>query len=268
MANGFGVHTLNTAFGFSLFTRSTSHSGLPQKVAKMTISLSRLPSFVGRHWLRILFAGFALFLLTRKQVNFNIRLGSPDAVPALAPPAGEPAPPSALTEAVPAEPGFFSQFNLFGGDNVTLYETLVRQEEQTVESFLRRFQNVAQAEQEKFGIPASIILANAMLHTTAGTTDGAASLNNFFALPCTDDWAGPTGNTSTGCVRSYESAWTSFRDHSLYLTSGRYSPLTQFPATDYRKWAAGLGELDYNDTDDLAKQLLQTVDKYQLFRFD
>lgn len=238
----------------------------------MTALLSRLPGFIGRHWLRILIVGFALFILSRKQVNVNVRFGTPEAVPAASPsPQASSEPPTSLTDAQspPAESGLLSRFNLFGGSGETTpYDALCRQEENIIEAFLRRFHNVAQAEQEKFGIPASIILANALLHTAAGTGDAATSHNNFFSLPCDDAWGGPTGRTAAGCVRAYESAWTSFRDHSLYITSGRFEPMTQFSETDYRRWAAGLEELDYNDTDDLAKQLLRTVDRYQLFRFD
>ena len=241
----------------------------------MKTLFSFLPGFIGRHWLRILIVGSALFVLTRKQVNFNIKLGAPELVPVEAPIPTPIAPPTALSDAtvVPAAPeeagGFLSQFNLFGGGaEISEYDALGRVEEATVEAFLRRFSNVAQAEQDKFGIPASITLANSLLHTAAGTSEGAAKHNNFFALTCSKDWAGLTGSTGDGCVRAYESAWTSFRDHSLYLTSGKFSPLTQFSETDYRRWAAGLEELEFNGTDDLARQLVRTVDKYQLFRFD
>lgn len=238
----------------------------------MTALLSRLPGFIGRHWLRILIVGFAFFILSRKQVNFNVRLGVPEAAPAVSPaPQTGTEPPTSLSDALdaPAESGLLSRFNIFGGGGkATPYDALCRQADGTIEAFVRRFQNVAQAEQEKFGIPASIVLANALLQTAAGTTDAASTHNNFFALPCDDGWTGPTGRTGTGCVRAYESAWTSFRDHSLYITSGRFEPMTRFSETDYRRWAAGLGELGYNDTDDLARQLLRTVDKYQLFRFD
>lgn len=238
----------------------------------MTALLYRLSGFVGRHWLRILIVGAGLFILSRKQVNFNLRLGAPEGIPAVVPtPQVEAGPPSALTDVAeaPTESGFFSQFNIFGGgDDLSHYDVLTRQEETVIEAFIRRFQNVAQAEQEKFGIPASITLASALLHSNAGTAGTAAGHQNFFALPCDEEWPGPTGRTGAGCIRAYESAWTSFRDHSLYLTSGRYAPLTQFSETDYRRWAAGLEELRFNDTDDLAQQLLRTVDKYQLFRFD
>lgn len=252
----------------------------------MTAVLSRSLSFVGRHWLRLLIIVAALVMLSRKQVNFNVRLGTP-AVPTENPAAlpGDPAAPlpaanterPVLTEAPSSAPvatveekaGFLERFNLFGGaSEPSHYDVLIRQEEQVIAAFIRRFSNVAQTEQEKFGIPASITLANALLHGRAGQGPAALEHHNFFHLPCGKDWPGATGREAGRCIRAYENAWTSFRDHSLFITSGNFSPMTQFSATDYRRWAAGLEELGFNKTDDLAKQLLQTIDRYQLFRFD
>ena len=251
----------------------------------MTSLLHRLVSFAGRHWLRLLIVGVALFLLSDKQVNFNLRLGAPSApktvtpapahAPAAAPAANHERP--VLTDAEPEKPaaarapekaGFLERFNLFGSSEPSAYDRLTRREEQVIAAFVRRFSNVAQVEQEKFGIPASIILASALLHGQAGEAPPAKTYLNYFALGCQDEWSGATGRIGGRCVRAYENAWTSFRDHSLYLTSGKYEAMTQFSETDYRRWAAGLQELGFNDNDDLAKQLLQTIDRYQLFRFD
>lgn len=177
--------------------------------------------------------------------------------------------PSTEPLATKAEAGFFDRFNLFGGgDALSAYDLLTRQDERTVEAFIRRFSNVAQAEQEKFGVPASIILAGAMLFGQAGEAPIAKDHQNFFTLGCANDWSGSTTRINGRCYRAYENAWTSFRDHSLYITSDRYAPMTQFSETDYRRWAAGLEELGFNDTKDLAGQLLRTIDRYQLFRFD
>jgi len=256
----------------------------------MTLLLSRLSAFVARHWLRLLIAGFALILVSRKQVNFNVRLGSPTPVEVPAP-AGLPATDATTGQAStllsdaavsgtngddlaaaepPQERGFFERFRLFGGGDSDLsrYDLLTRVEEREVAAFLRRFSNVAQAEQEKFGVPPSITLANALLFGKAGLHEAAQQYNSYFALPCGDDWPGPTARAGGHCIRTYETAWTSFRDYSLYVTSGRYAPLRQFGETDYRRWAAGLEELGFNDTEDLAEQLLRTVDRYQLFRYD
>ncbi len=242
------------------------------KVANMKLLFSSLPGFIGRHWLRLIIVGFALFVLTKKQINFNIRLGDPVPEPAATPAMGAELPPVSLSDAATPEDvqgGLLSKFNLFGGGGQTSrFDALARIDEATIEAFIRRFSNVATAEQEKFGIPASIILANSLLHSLAGTGEAAKQYNNFMGLPCTADWSGLTGNTDAGCVRSYASAWTSFRDHSLYLTSGKFTPLKQFSNSDYRKWAAGLEELNFSEGDALAQQLVRTIDKYQLFRFD
>ena len=254
---------------------------LSQRLQKMTLVFNRLVSFAGRHWLRLFIIGVALFLLSDKQVNFNLRLGAPPPAKHTAP-APTPAPAPAanyeqpiLTDAepkpvaqAPEKAGFLERFNLFGSSEPSKYDRLTRREEPIIAAFIRRFSNVAQAEQEKFGIPASVILASALLHGQAGDAPAAKTYQNYFALGCEDDWSGATGRVSGQCVRSYENAWTSFRDHSLYVTSGKFSAMTQFSETDYRRWAAGLEELGFNGTDDLAEQLLRTIDRYQLFRFD
>jgi hypothetical protein len=251
----------------------------------MKLVFNRLVSFAGRHWLRLLIIGVALFLLSDKQVNFNLRLGAPPPAKTITP-AGKPAETPALAPAAnheqpvltdaepkpvaqtPEKAGFLERFNLFGSGEPSKYDRLTRQEEQVIAAFIRRFSNVAQAEQEKFGIPASITLANALLHGQAGDAPAAKTYLNYFALGCEDDWSGATGRVSGRCVRSYENAWTSFRDHSLHVTSGKFSAMRQFSETDYRRWAAGLEELNFNATDDLAEQLLRTIDRFQLFRFD
>lgn len=240
----------------------------------MTTVLTGLARFAGKHWLRLAIIGAGLFLLSQKQVNFNIRLGG-DAgavVPARATqPVNEET--TVFSESAPlaqaeSATSLLGSLSIFGGNSETLLESLNRQDVTTVEAFVRRFSNVAQAEQEKFGIPASIILAQSILYSRAGDAEGIAGANAYFRLPCGDDWRGPSVQLSGQCTRSYQNAWTAFRDNSLYLTSGRYVPLKQFGPHDYRRWAAGMEELGLNDTDDLAAQLLTVIDRWQLFQYD
>ncbi len=86
-------------------------------------------------------------------------------------------------------------------------------------AFIRRFENVAVSERKKFGIPSSILLACAYVNSTAGKADWVNRTNNFFALPCEPDWEGETATINGKCLRRYESAWASFRDFSIFLTS-------------------------------------------------
>ncbi|MBB4080455.1 hypothetical protein GGR28_003089 [Lewinella aquimaris] len=248
----------------------------------MKVLLTRLTAFVGRHWLRVGLIGCALLLLSQKQVNFNLRLGHP---------ASEPLPATTLPErpieaTSSAEPlyytdertaaaskdsggGFFSRFNIFASNSeADQFSLLEKVGDAQVAAYLERFGHVAQAEQKKFGIPASVILATGLLYSRAGQAAGARDLNNYFGLGCTADWNGATGRSGGECMRRYETAWTSFRDFSLHVTSGSFSRMTQFDARDYRRWSAGLQELGLNNDGTLAAQLQRTIDRYELARFD
>ena len=225
--------------------------------------LALLAAFVWRHWLRIGIAVVAIVIISRKQINLNVRLG----LPAMA---------QEMVDAGPgvAENGLLGSLNLFGGARApaapdpTLLDRLVEVDQRSVDAFVERFAHVAQSEQQKFGIPASIILANGLLQTGAGLGSGTRQLNNWFGLPCTDDWRGASRVVDGACLREYETAWLSFRDHSQYLTTGRFRALRDLPANDGPRWAAGLEELNFNATPGLARQLTQTIDRYHLDRFN
>ena len=223
----------------------------------MKIPYTRIAAFASRHWLRLGLIGCALFLLSQKQVNFNVRLGHPgsrESVPVAA--------------QVSDGGGFFSRFHLFGGGEPDRFERLMGLEDATVDAFIERFAHVAQAEQEKFGIPASIGLAAALLYSRGGEAAAVRDLNNYFQLGCTADWSGDRGTADGACLRRYESAWTSFRDFSLTLSSGEFARLAQFGPRDYRRWAVGLEELGFQENGALASELQRTIDRYQLFRYD
>jgi flagellum-specific peptidoglycan hydrolase FlgJ len=138
-----------------------------------------------------------------------------------------------------------------------------------VQKYIDRFDRVAISERDKFGIPASITLANALLHSLAGSNEWSVEgNNNHFALPCTADWQGPKEQFGGKCVRLYENAWTSFRDHSLYLTTGANSSLTRLADDDISGWAKGLEQAAFSEEAGLADQLLEVIKAYGLQRLD
>ncbi|MEM9821964.1 MAG: glucosaminidase domain-containing protein [Bacteroidota bacterium] len=142
-------------------------------------------------------------------------------------------------------------------------------DELTIEGYIKRFAHVAISERKKFGIPASIILANALFHSFAGQGEMVLNGNNHFAIPCGQGWNGGRGKYQGACYRHYENAWLSFRDHSLYITEGKaFKHLNQYGRKDYRSWARGLSRAGYSDRRDLEENLLSLIDKYNLSDFD
>lgn len=138
----------------------------------------------------------------------------------------------------------------------------------TIDSFIKRFQRVAILEQEKFGIPASIIIANSMLRSQAGTSKISQKANNFFSIPKTEDWKGETVPLGEVSYRHYENAWTSFRDHSYFFTTGMHSHLRELPATDYRAWARGIADSPTVGDKSYADQLITLIESFELNKLD
>ena len=233
--------------------------------------------YLSRHWFKIGLIALLLFVLLRKDFSFSIRMGAPQPKPEQQLEATRTRR-ETLTDVSTAAPvaekeSLLDKLNIFSGSGSTdeqlqLLKGLKQEDEAAVQAFINRFVHVAQTEQEKYGIPASITLANGLLHSRAGQREAAREANNYFALPCTSDWQGPSATYGGQCLRQYDNAWTSFRDHSLYLTTGALSHLRENDKKDYRAWARGLEKAGYGNTPGLARQLEAVIDQYQLFQYD
>lgn len=237
--------------------------------------------FLGKHWLRIGIVGIFLFVLNKKQLDFSIQLGSPPTQqlpPTTTPPAptpslqltGEQEAP-VLTQAGHAKSeGWLSQMNIFSTTKPApeRLRQLQSVDEAVISGFIQRFSHVAKTEQDKYGIPASITLANALIHSKGGRSELSLRNHNYFNLSCTSDWRGPEARDNGQCFRAYQNAWTSFRDHSLFVTTGPYTNLSQLGKKNYRAWATALADKGFNQTPDLALQLLTVIDQWQLFQYD
>ena len=127
--------------------------------------------------------------------------------------------------------------------------------------FIRRFRKVAKAEGRKFNLPPAIILANGLLLSAAGSSKIAVDGNNFFAIPCTADWQGKTQQIDGICYRVYDRAWTSFRDHSLYLTTNIEWGDTLPDEQDYQGWAKLLELVGFVSN---RQSLVKIIEEYDL----
>lgn len=146
-------------------------------------------------------------------------------------------------------------------------------ETRRAKSYIRRFRKVARAEMEKFGIPASVKMAQALVESRAGTSRLARENHNHFGIKCFSKSCKKGHCSNFGddhhkdFFRIYPTAWESWRAHSLMLTQGRYRKLLDY-GTDYRKWAYGLKELGYATDPSYAETLIRTIEEYQLWRLD
>lgn len=139
------------------------------------------------------------------------------------------------------------------------------------ERYIERYKGIAQEEMRRYGIPASITLAQGLLESGAGTSDLATRGNNHFGIKC-HGWAGETihhdDDLAGECFRAYADARESFEDHSRFLRRDRYRRLFDLAPTDYRAWAHGLKACGYATNPRYAQRLIDIIETYQLYRLD
>src|ERR1700741_5647416 len=100
----------------------------------------------------------------------------------------------------------------------------------TPNDYITRYKEDAIKEMYRYGIPASITLAQGMLESGNGNSDLAVKANNHFGIKCHSDWKGATfimdDDRKDECFRKYRTVLDSYNDHALFLTSGsRYAKL-------------------------------------------
>jgi len=142
------------------------------------------------------------------------------------------------------------------------------------QNYIKRFATVAQAEMKKYGIPASITLAQGLLESQAGLSSLATKHNNHFGIKCFSKKCqkGHCSNFSDDhhkdFFKIYPSAWESYRAHSLFLQKGRYQHLLNLPSSDYQGWAHGLKKAGYATDPNYAYKLIRLIDDLKLYQYD
>lgn len=143
----------------------------------------------------------------------------------------------------------------------------------TTEEYIARWNKTAVEHQEKYGIPASITLAQGILESNNGNGRLAVEANNHFGIKCKNDWTGPSishDDDAVGeCFRKYHSAEESFEDHANYIdTQPRYDSLFRHSETDYVAWARGLKAAGYATDPQYAEKLIRIIEENKLYIYD
>ena len=144
-----------------------------------------------------------------------------------------------------------------------------------IAAYIDLYDDIAVLEMKRSGIPASIVLAQAILSSEYGTNSIALDYNNHFATQCGLAWDGDTqfvhgeGEISATCFRAYADARNSFEDYTnLLMEEASCRPLFQHSYYDYKSWAFGLQNCVYMDDKKYANKLIKIINKYELDKLD
>lgn len=141
------------------------------------------------------------------------------------------------------------------------------------EAYLQKFHPAAVEQMKKYGIPASITLAQGLLESGRGTSKLATRGNNHFGIKADDRWQGDTIHSFDNgrwCIfRRYKDAAKSYEDHSKFLCdNSRYDFLFELEITDYKGWAKGLKDAYYAEDREYDKKLIGIIERYELHQYD
>ena len=197
-------------------------------------------------WFKIGIALLAVFILTKKDIQFSFNLKAPATVVADNP---EDSPVhNAVDNFGVAQPISLKKEPQFQYQSAMMDEL----ETDQVKDYIKQFAKIAVTEMEKFGIPASVKMGQAILASWAGDHAATKKVNNHFGMLL-------DGN-------SFDSSWENWRAHSLLLQS-EYPSLFK-NGTSYKKWAKGLKKSDYTDEKQYDKMLIEVIETYQLYLLD
>jgi flagellum-specific peptidoglycan hydrolase FlgJ len=144
---------------------------------------------------------------------------------------------------------------------------------QSVKAYIDFYSKVAVAEMDKFGIPASITMAQAIIESRSGKSVLAVQNNNHFGIKCFSKSCPPGHCTNhlddhhKDFFRKYGSSTDSWREHSQFLMKNRYRDLLKF-GKNYKVWAKGLKDFGYATDQSYDKKLISVIERYELNKLD
>ena len=144
---------------------------------------------------------------------------------------------------------------------------------QTREEYVEKYKAIAIAHMERYGIPASITMAQGILESDSGNSYLSRTSNNHFGIKCKKSWTGKKvyhdDDAKGECFRAYPSVEASYQDHADFLDqSPRYDSLFVYASDDYRSWARGLKACGYATAPDYAERLVKIIESMKLYLLD
>ncbi|NUO03180.1 MAG: glucosaminidase domain-containing protein [Saprospiraceae bacterium] len=267
---------------------------------KMQSFQRQAEAYIQRYWFRAFLLGLALFLLDSKDVSINLNMNSAQAslfgaLPEQEGDAEEENPgnevPRALNtsllgsspapvqkESAPVSKPDHNLANTFS--NMTFSDSKaspgVREEKRQKQlAYVKRFATVAQTEMKKFGIPASVTLAQGLLESNVGESSLATRNNNHFGIKCFSrncrrgHCSNYTDDSHKDFFRKYASPWESYRAHSLMLYHNkRYKHLFDLKSNDYKSWSYGLKKAGYATDPNYGEKIAGMIEDLELHQYD
>ena len=173
----------------------------------------------------------------------------------------------------------FSSFPLFADGNrtapkvnqISIIKTMSKSSE-----YIDKYAEAAMEQMRRYGIPASVTLAQGILESGSGQSELSRKGNNHFGIKATSSWINSGGrylvysdDKPNEKFCQYASVADSYEHHSLFLKgNSRYSGLFQLSPDDYVGWTNGLQSAGYATSKSYATSLQSVIKSNGLDKYD
>lgn len=138
------------------------------------------------------------------------------------------------------------------------------------------YADIAMQQMLKYGIPASVTLAQGILESSNGQSRLSLNENNHFGIKATPGWIAQGGKYGIYTddkpdekFCSYDSAGDSYEHHSRFLVENkRYAECFGLAPDDYKGWTEGLAKAGYASGGDYARSLQKIIEANGLQKYD
>lgn len=144
------------------------------------------------------------------------------------------------------------------------------------QEYAERYAEYAMEQMRRYGIPASVTLAQGILESSNGQSRLALNENNHFGIKATPEWIAQGGryglytdDKPNEKFCSYDSAGDSYEHHSRFLKeNGRYARCFTLAPDDYKGWTLALEQAGYATGGHYAASLQQIIERNGLQEYD
>lgn len=144
------------------------------------------------------------------------------------------------------------------------------------QSYADKYAEAAMEQMKRYGIPASVTLAQGMLESSNGESELSRLGNNHFGIKATASWLKNGGeylvytdDKPNEKFCKYSSVADSYEHHSKFLANNqRYGKCFQLSPDDYKGWTKGIAKAGYASGMGYAAHLQDIIERNGLQKYD
>ena len=142
--------------------------------------------------------------------------------------------------------------------------------------YIEKYAEYAMEQMRRYGIPASVTLAQGICESASGQSELSRKGNNHFGIKATSSWIQNGGkylvytdDRPNEKFCQYASVGDSYEHHSRFLKeNSRYAACFNLSPDDYKGWTEGIAQAGYATGSDYAGKLQKIIEQNGLQEYD